>query len=206
MPHSLKISASLFDHCFSDFVADWTGIVIGVEGYGQTTDQMIEDVCAAVARETDDDRFPYGDYAYELLREALRDELAEDARFWPVDAAGHEVDTDANPDTELPEEQPSYWFRIKVERDPLAIRLSQSADDDGSVIVYCEDKRAAADDQSIDGSHWECPGDMNEAYAAITDRPTLVEELTAAGYDVDDSDYAAPTAEDMVRWSAQLDV
>lgn len=88
---------------------------------------------------------------------------------------------------------------------PMHITLSQSDDDDGMVTVYCDSQAQARLDQAIDGSRWECPRDMDVAYASVTDRPTLVEELKAEGYEVDDSEYSQPDAADMARWAAKLE-
>lgn len=84
---------------------------------------------------------------------------------------------------------------------PMRISLSLSDDDDGSVTVYCEDQEQAKHDQSIAGSCWEYPKDMNVAYASILARPGLVAELTREGYDVDDSEYSDPDGEDLAYWS-----
>lgn len=64
-----------------------------------------------------------------------------------------------------------------------------------TVIVYCHDKARAESDQTIDGSGWECPRDMDTAYAVLTisgaagEDPcdafdALVASLKAGGYDV----------------------
>lgn len=64
-----------------------------------------------------------------------------------------------------------------------------------SVVVYCYDKARARWDQSIDGDSWECPSDMDVAYACLTicgaagEDPdlafdALVERMKADGYDV----------------------
>lgn len=84
----------------------------------------------------------------------------------------------------------------------MPISLSQSDDDDGMVTVYCEDQERAREDQSIEGSHWECPRDMSVAYATIMDRPGLVADLEKAGYEVDDSDYSKPDEADLAYWHA----
>jgi hypothetical protein len=77
----------------------------------------------------------------------------------------------------------------------MKIKLDNMDRDDGSVLVTCEDKDAAENDQSIEGSHWECPRDMDCAYAVISDRPGLVEALEKQGYDVDASEYCEPDEE-----------
>ncbi len=70
----------------------------------------------------------------------------------------------------------------------LKIKIS-NCDDEG-VLVTTEDKEGAEDDQSIDGCRWECPDDLHEAYAILSDRPSLLGDLEADGYDVDSSEYA----------------
>lgn len=74
----------------------------------------------------------------------------------------------------------------------MKIALDNMDKDDGTVTVYCEDRQAAIDDQSIEGSMWEAPGDLDVAYACICDRPGLVEALEADGYEVDTSEYSPP--------------
>lgn len=74
----------------------------------------------------------------------------------------------------------------------MNIKLDNLDRDDDSVLVTCDDQDAARDDQSVEGSHWECPSDMNIGYAIIGDRPDLVEALEKDGYEVDDSEYCPP--------------
>lgn len=97
--------------------------------------------------------------------------------------------------------QPSGGKRSHATKKRMHITLSQSDSDDGYVTVYCDDKKACRDDQSIEGSNWETPRDMDGGYAIIQDRPSLVADLTRKGYDVDDSEYSPPNKEDMKRWA-----
>lgn len=60
--------------------------------------------------------------------------------------------------------------------------------EDGQVLVTTS-KWFADRDQSIDGSTWEAPADMDEAYTYLTDRETLADELEQAGYKLDHSRY-----------------
>lgn len=62
--------------------------------------------------------------------------------------------------------------------------------------------KAADSDGQIDGSSWETPSNMNEAYTNLIDRPSLYDDLVKEGYDVDASCYSAPDAEDVARWQA----
>lgn len=88
---------------------------------------------------------------------------------------------------------------------PMRVSLSNSDDDDGMVTVYCEDQEQARHDQSvsIDGqsSNWECPSDMDVAYASLCNFYDLSKALTDAGYEVDDSEYSAPDDEDLAYWA-----
>lgn len=88
---------------------------------------------------------------------------------------------------------------------PVRVSLSNSDDDNGQVTVYCEDQRQARHDQSISldgqGSSWECPRDMDCAYASLGNFYDLEKALTDAGYEVDASEYCAPDAEDLAYWS-----
>ena len=92
-----------------------------------------------------------------------------------------------------------------IENPPMRIRISSSDDDDGSVLVECDDQEACRNDQSIEGSRWETPRDMDIGYASILDRKGLVAHLQAEGYEVDDSDYSEPTDEDLAYWSYKCD-
>lgn len=87
---------------------------------------------------------------------------------------------------------------------PIAIRLENQTDRDGFVMVDAVDHRQARHDGCIDGSSWEIV-DGDFAYTMLIDRPTLVAELEAAGYIVDQSEYSAPTAEDMIALRARID-
>jgi len=82
--------------------------------------------------------------------------------------------------------------RYGEEAPEMKIKLDNMDKDDGTVTVYCDDKAAAIHDQSIEGSMWEAPGDLDVAYACICDRPGLVEALEADGYEVNTEDYDAP--------------
>lgn len=62
------------------------------------------------------------------------------------------------------------------------------------VTVYCDNREEARHDQSILGCRWECPFDMDVAYAVIDDQMDLVTLLEKEGYEVDDSEYF-PTVE-----------
>lgn len=213
MTKQYTVSAEWFDTCYVDYLTDHTGIVVGVERAGQTRDDLIEQVTDEVYEQED---FPLGDYAYHLLREAVagcvpehvkvsnRHPMLGPFRFWPIDENGKEIISD---DSEIyvPEEQPSAWFRITLTEEPLKIKLSTNDDDNGSVLVICDDKEAAKDDQSIDGSSWECPSDMDEAYTVLQDRQTLLADLEKEGYDVDSSEYSAPDEEDCRFWYAKVE-
>lgn len=214
MPKSITIEARFFDTCFSDYIVDWSGIVVGVPLAGQNRDEIAEsaaDEAYDLAQEEFDD-FPLGGHTYERIRDAIRDTIKADARFWPVDADGNEIDTDANDASDdpidVPEEQPCAWFRVLIKISPMVVRLDNQGDDHheyGHVLVECDDRDAAISDACIDGSTWETPRDMNVAYASLMDRPTLVQELEAEGYEVDTSCYSPPDADDLARWRAQCD-
>jgi hypothetical protein len=53
---------------------------------------------------------------------------------------------------------------------------------EGTVTVYTYDRQGAIDDQSIDGSMWEAPNDMSVAYACLSMRSDLLEDLRSEGY------------------------
>jgi hypothetical protein len=97
------------------------------------------------------------------------------------------------------------WGYDAPEYPPMEIRLSQSDDDDGSVTVYCDNQEACKHDQSISvpgqSSCWETPGDMDIGYASLMDYPDLVKDLQAAGYEVDESEYWTPDADDLAYWA-----
>jgi hypothetical protein len=205
MPQIHEISACWFDTCYSDYVTDWSGIVVGVQKRGQTREEMIQEIADECYSDED---FPLGDHAFALLKSAIASVIPEScARFLPVDGSGNDLDPD-DENTEIPDEQPSVWVRVRVTSRPMRIALDNQGGDhheNGSVLVTCDDKDAAADDGYIDGSSWETPRDMCEAYTILTDRPSLVEDLEREGYDVDASCYAAPDDEDLARWASNLE-
>jgi len=86
---------------------------------------------------------------------------------------------------------------------PLAIKLTTSDDDDGTVTIWCDDADRAMHDQSVNGCRWERA--ESGAYAITLDRPNLVEELQSEGYGVDDSEYSAPDDEDIAYWTYKND-
>ncbi len=92
---------------------------------------------------------------------------------------------------------------------PMRVTISNSDDDDGMVTVYCDDQRQARLDHSVslDGqsSNWECPRDMDVAYASLCSFYDLSAALTAGGYVVDDSEYTPPSAEDLAYWAYRND-
>lgn len=76
--------------------------------------------------------------------------------------------------------------------DAFEVKLTNVDDDTGSVLVVCSDQRVKEEQQSIAGSNWEAPGDMDIAYAIVCDAPDLVASLEAEGYNVDQSEYCSP--------------
>ncbi len=194
MPSTYTIEAEFVDVCFADFLTDHTGILVGIEVYGQTREEMVDE---AADEAYSDDEFPLGDTCFDALKAAVKACIKTDARFWPVDNHGNSV-TDKY--AEIADEQPCAWFRITVTSKPMPIILDNQGSDDGSVTVTC-DESDAANDQTIDGSTWEnCDG---MAYTILSDRPSLYDELVAEGYDVDASAYSPPDDADMARWHAK---
>lgn len=212
MPSTTKIvSVTWFDSCFIDYLTESSNgddldgkegtytWIVGVERGGQTAEDLIKEVADAVYSE---DGFPLGDSIMESLKEQVKVAVGtqpSEWRLWPMDADGCEI---TDEEVEVPEEQPSAWFRVVVEWHPLKISLRSTDDDDGQVIVDCEDGEGAADDQYIDGSTWEDLED-GTAYTILSDRPTLVAELEKEGYDVDQTDYSPPDQEDLRYWHAK---
>lgn len=135
---------------------------------------------------------------------ALRADLCSadpSVRAWAyLDIVGHwgEDNFDSYPE-EWSASEAAEW----PERGKLKIRLSPSDDDDGSITVYSDDVYGAITDQSIEGSSWEAPRDMNVAYASILDRADLLSDLERE-YDVDADEYSPPSAEDLERWSIKV--
>lgn len=216
MPSTTKIvSVSWFDSCFVDYLTESSSgddldgkegtytWVVGVERGGQTVEELIGQVIDAVS---DEEGFPYGDSIHELLEEQVKKAVEEqtlgrDWHLWPMDSNGKEI---TDEEVDVPEEQPSAWFRVVMEWHPLKISLRNTDDDDGQVMVDCADGEGAANDQYIDGSTWEDLED-GTAYTLISDRPTLVAELEKEGYDVDQSEYSPPDQEDLRYWHAKCE-
>lgn len=72
------------------------------------------------------------------------------------------------------------------------IKLDNTIDRGGCVLVEASSRILAEHDQTIAGSRWEFPRDMDIAYAMPGDHPGLLEELTKEGYIIDDSEYSPP--------------
>jgi hypothetical protein len=83
-----------------------------------------------------------------------------------------------------------WWYL--VDKAPFKIRLDNLGDRHGCVMIYCSSQILAKHDQTIAGSRWECPSDMDIAYAMPPDSPDLLEELKKEGYEIDDSQYSPP--------------
>jgi len=98
--------------------------------------------------------------------------------------------------TEKSEEGVEELLQHLIKKAPFKIYVDNLEDRDGCVMVSCNSKILAEHDQSIAGSMWECPGDLNIAYAMPLDSPTLLQELRDGGYEIDDSEYSPPGLED----------
>jgi hypothetical protein len=72
---------------------------------------------------------------------------------------------------------------------PFHISLDNMDKTDGSVTIYTRLKMMAVHDQTINGSMWEAPGDLDVAYACTMDEPGLVQKLEAEGYVVNEDNY-----------------
>lgn len=72
------------------------------------------------------------------------------------------------------------------------ISLDNLGRTDGNVLIICEDQDVKELQQSVGGSNWEAPNDMNIAYAVVTDAPGLVKDLESEGYQLDTSEYWQP--------------
>ncbi len=79
----------------------------------------------------------------------------------------------------------------------MKIKLDNLDDRDGCVMITCDNQEAAKHDQSIAGSMWEAPGDMDIAYAMPLDHPNLLDELKKEGYEINEDDYCSP---DPAEW------
>lgn len=77
-------------------------------------------------------------------------------------------------------------------KNKMKIKLDNLDDHDGCVMVTCEDKVAAELDQTVAGARWECPADMDTAYAMPIDHAGLADELRKEGYELDLDEYCPP--------------
>lgn len=82
-----------------------------------------------------------------------------------------------------------------VEKAPFRIKLDNLDDREGCVMIEAESKILAVHDQSISGSNWEAPDDLNIAYAMPMDHPGLLDELKKEGYEINDDEYSPPDGE-----------
>lgn len=83
-------------------------------------------------------------------------------------------------------------FQYLITVAPFVIYLDNLEDRDGCVMIECESQVLAKHDQSIAGSNWEFPRDLDIAYASPIDHPRLVEQLRSEGYIVNTDDYVQP--------------
>lgn len=78
---------------------------------------------------------------------------------------------------------------------PFRIKLDNLDDREGCVMIEAESKILAVHDQSIFGSNWEVPDDLDVAYAMPMDHPSLLEKLEKEGYEINDDEYSPPDKE-----------
>jgi hypothetical protein len=86
------------------------------------------------------------------------------------------------------------WWDL-VKNAPFRIKLDNLDDREGCVMIEAESKILAIHDQSISGSRWEAPDDLDIAYAMPMDHPGLLEELKKEGYEINDDEYSPPDRE-----------
>jgi len=91
-----------------------------------------------------------------------------------------------------------FWHL--VEKAPFRIRLDNLDDREGCVMVWADSKILAVHDQSIGGSMWEAPDDMDGAYAMPLDHPDLLAELKKEGYEINEDEYSQP---DPAEWGVK---
>lgn len=83
-------------------------------------------------------------------------------------------------------------LQFLISKADFHIKLDNLDDRDGCVMIEARSQVLAEHDQTIAGSKWECPGDMDIAYAMPGDHPGLLEELEKENYIIDDSEYIPP--------------
>lgn len=111
---SKSVNARHFDICHSDYVCDWRDTVVGIPLMGQTASQMADEVIQELNARMDFDEEWEG-ITDEQIRVAILECLKPEARFWPCDDSGNEIETDDPEDPRLQSEQPCAWFRLTVE-------------------------------------------------------------------------------------------
>lgn len=107
----------------------------------------------------------------------------EDDREFIVDALLEDVE-----EMDLQDE----LLQFLISKADFHIKLDNLDDREGCVMIEAKSQVLAEHDQTIAGSKWECPGDMDIAYAMPMDHPGLLEELEKESYIIDDSEYSPP--------------
>lgn len=111
MAKRYEVTATYQDTCFSDYVPNhrWFGVPLNGQTREQIADDIVEELNSA----------DYGivpdDVSDEQIRNAVIACLRADARFWPVDSSGNEIETTDSDDPRLQEEQPYAWFTLDFE-------------------------------------------------------------------------------------------
>jgi hypothetical protein len=165
MTTAFTVTCDYVDHCFSDYLTDHRGILVGIAGTGQTA----ADIALEAAQEAiGDEDMPEG-VTLEQLTVAALGELDDTAKFWPVDDKGEEVTDDG----ETADEQPLHWFRFAATPDVDDSELAEFIEGYISCALWCG-VLVEGEDGEIESSHEG--GDESE----LTDeaRAKLTEEAT----------------------------
>jgi hypothetical protein len=87
-------------------IGEYVTSILGVAGAGQTTAEIAAELAEQLGRSPLLGGIDPGEFIA-----AVTTEMVDDARFWPVDAHGREIDDGSVPrDTNA-----RYWFRFRVQ-------------------------------------------------------------------------------------------
>lgn len=101
---------------------------------------------------------------------------------WHDDLSYAKYQSDPGDDGEFEDDHPH------VSNFVINVSNNQGENKDGTAFIWTNDTSAAKNDQSIMGSNWEFDGD-DFAYASVSDRITLLQDLQKYGYIVKEDEY-----------------
>ena len=111
----VTVTARLFDTCHSDYVLNWSGIVVGVGLAGQTVDEIADEVANDACYDSIEDESLLDLFTDADVRAAVVACIKPGSIFWPLDDHATEIHTTDLDDERLQQDQPCAWFRLYLD-------------------------------------------------------------------------------------------